>query len=591
MGGPEQRRAWPEVEQRAAEKVDAALDRLAGLDAVEAAPGYDVFRRTLALELDDDLGRVGRLGDGILMGHVSLGLGLDLDRVFVCGLAEGTFPRPGPRRLAPPRCRPSRDRRRAPRCGRLASTPTTPACSPRWPPRATSASSCSRAATSGAPPSACRRGSCSTPSRPSGASGCTPTTSRELARRLVRSGALVRGRHVTGRVPRDRPGVPPPRAARALPRGRARRVHELATDDPALAHGLDCATSRASSRFTRFDGNLRAVAVPSPAAPGVAVSATRLETWARSPHDYLMQQVLGVEIAELPEEVYELSALDRGSLVHETLDEFLREVLARPGGAPAPSVAWTGTDRARLRELAELRFTAATRRRGSPGGACSGTTCAGGSSPTSIASSPRTTPCAGNSGCGRWPPSCGSGSPTPPTAVAIMLSDGRVLRFRGAADRVDRTDDGALWVIDYKTGRATSLDPDDPTAGGTRLQLPVYAHAARAAFGQEDTAVGAAYWFVSTRGEFRWSELELTGSVEARVDEVLRAITDGIEHGVFPCRVDPPDTRPRRWRTFDDPDMLGTRDRYREWERKRGAPEVAAYVALRPRPAPESSAS
>ena len=39
-----------------------------------------------------DLGRVGRLGDGILMGHVALGLGLDLDRVFVCGLAEGLFP-------------------------------------------------------------------------------------------------------------------------------------------------------------------------------------------------------------------------------------------------------------------------------------------------------------------------------------------------------------------------------------------------------------------------------------------------------------------------------------------------------------------
>ncbi|MFI5053419.1 MAG: PD-(D/E)XK nuclease family protein, partial [Acidimicrobiia bacterium] len=85
--------AWPEQEQQAADKVEAALERLAGLDAVEAVPGLEVFRRTLELELDADLGRVGRLGDGILMGHVALGLGLDLDRVFVCGLAEGTFPR------------------------------------------------------------------------------------------------------------------------------------------------------------------------------------------------------------------------------------------------------------------------------------------------------------------------------------------------------------------------------------------------------------------------------------------------------------------------------------------------------------------
>ena len=86
------RGAWPEAEQQAADKVEAALERLAGLDAVEPAPGLDVFRRTLELELDADLGRVGRLGEGILMGHVALGLGLDLDRVFVCGLAEGTFP-------------------------------------------------------------------------------------------------------------------------------------------------------------------------------------------------------------------------------------------------------------------------------------------------------------------------------------------------------------------------------------------------------------------------------------------------------------------------------------------------------------------
>ncbi len=86
------RAAWPEQERQAADKVEAALERLAGLDAVEDTPGLDVFRRTLELELDADLGRVGRLGDGILMGHVGLGLGLDLDRVFVCGLAEGTFP-------------------------------------------------------------------------------------------------------------------------------------------------------------------------------------------------------------------------------------------------------------------------------------------------------------------------------------------------------------------------------------------------------------------------------------------------------------------------------------------------------------------
>jgi hypothetical protein len=170
----------------------------------------------------------------------------------------------------------------------------------------------------------------------------------------------------------------------------------------------------------------------------------------------------------------------------------------------------------------------------------------------------------------------GDGAP----AVDLPLSDGRALRFRGAADRVDVTDAGTLWVLDYKTGRPIGVDEVDPTAAGTMLQLPVYAHAARASFGTPDTPVGAAYWYVSTRGQFRWAELELDPEVDARVDVVLRAIADGIDAGVFPCRVDPPTTWTRRFRSYTDPDARGTRDRYREWLRKRDAPELRSYVAL-----------
>ena len=52
----------------------------------------DVFARTLELELEHDLGRVGRFGDGVLVGSVEMGIGLDLDLVVVLGLAEGSFP-------------------------------------------------------------------------------------------------------------------------------------------------------------------------------------------------------------------------------------------------------------------------------------------------------------------------------------------------------------------------------------------------------------------------------------------------------------------------------------------------------------------
>ena len=69
---------------------------------------------------------------------------------------------------------------------------------------------------------------------------------------------------------------------------------------------------------------------------------------------------------------------------------------------------------------------------------------------------------------------------------------------------------------------------------------------------------------------------------------MLRTIIDGIEHGVFVCSLDPPDSWPRRWRSYADPDMRGTRDRYREWVRKRDAPELASYVALAARDAEEA---
>ena len=95
LGRDGPRQAWAREEQPA-ERVEAALDRLAAIGQVEGPVGLDVFARTLRLVLDADLGRVGRLGEGVLVGPVSMGVGLDLDVVVVLGLAEGTFPGPIP---------------------------------------------------------------------------------------------------------------------------------------------------------------------------------------------------------------------------------------------------------------------------------------------------------------------------------------------------------------------------------------------------------------------------------------------------------------------------------------------------------------
>jgi hypothetical protein len=170
----------------------------------------------------------------------------------------------------------------------------------------------------------------------------------------------------------------------------------------------------------------------------------------------------------------------------------------------------------------------------------------------------------------------------PFTGVEVALPDGRTLRFRGAADRVDRARDGRLVVIDYKTGRPDGyrgLGPDDPLHGGARLQLPLYAYAAREVFGAPGDVVEAHYWFVG-RGEDEWIGYVVDEAVDAELCETLQAIVDGIDCGCFPSRPAPPGPRPWVDCHYCDPDGLGTADRWREWERKQDAPDLAPYLAI-----------
>jgi ATP-dependent helicase/nuclease subunit B len=501
LGEDSTRGSWPEEEQHAAEKVEAALERLAGLDALEDAPTVDVFRRTLELELDADLGRVGRLGDGILMGHVALGLGLDLDRVFVCGLAEGTYPA----RVREDSLLPDTDRRLA--GGALPLRRSRVDDDHR---RLLAALASARDARVLLYPRGDLR----------------RTTERMPSRFLLDTTTALAGRRLYAD---DLEGMradwftPVPSFAAGLARvefpateqehrlrsllahtraGGGVAAHELRDLDPVLARGLDCVLSRASTQFTRFDGNIAGVAVPVPGGPDAPVSPTRLESWARCPFDYLMQHVLRVEVPELPEEVYELSPLERGSRRAET---------------DATTLA------------TELRF-------GLPG--------------------------------------------ADHGAVPIALSDGRVVHLRGAADRVDRTTDGGFLVIDYKSGKPYKSFGQDPIDAGRRLQLPVYAHAARSAYDAPDAPALAAYWFVTTKGEFKWMPLELDDTVASRFDQVVRNVLDGIASGAFPCVVDPPTSFSWPGRTYTDPDARGTRDRWREWSRKWRSPEVRGWMEL-----------
>src|SRR5581483_8235117 len=348
LGGADRRNDWPPAERKGAERVEVALTRLGALDGVEGPVPLAVFTRTLALELEPDLGRVGRFGAGVLVGSVGMGLGLDLDLVAVLGLAEGTFPaRPRDDSLLPD------DERRA-AGGEL---PLRRAGVDRQHRQLRAALAGARRQLLCVPRGDLRRSAERVPSR------FAVALAAEVARGPVSAEALVAGDmagadHVAsfdaGLRRLDLPATDQEHRLRRLLAAAAPSAADLPATaaDPVVAAGAAVVAARRSARFTRFDGNLAGLAVPSPVER--ITSTTRLEKWAGCPLDYLLQHVLGVAPVDNPEEALEITPIDWGNLVHGALERFVVEVLARPAAEqPGPDQRWSPADRARLLELGE----------------------------------------------------------------------------------------------------------------------------------------------------------------------------------------------------------------------------------------------
>ena len=106
----------------------------------------------------------------------------------------------------------------------------------------------------------------------------------------------------------------------------------------AAGRAVRAGRSRNLRRFTEFDGNLSSEIASGSfqLAPSTApVSATSLEAWATCPFRYFLGQVLRLSALESPEETATISALERGILMHDILEEFTRETIDA-GKLPAP---------------------------------------------------------------------------------------------------------------------------------------------------------------------------------------------------------------------------------------------------------------
>jgi ATP-dependent helicase/nuclease subunit B len=606
VGEPGRRSRWPPAEAKAADRVEAAIDRLATLDAVEAAVGLDVFTRTLELELEADLGRVGRFGEGVLVGSVSMGVGLDLDLVIVLGLAEGSFPAP----VRDDSLLPDHERSvsagelplRAERVDRehrellavLAGSRRHLLCVPRGDLRKSTSRVASRWVLAIASELEGRRwwpedllGNDRTwlthsPSFDAGIRHLSfPATEQEHRLRSLQSTLVATGAALAT-APAAATSAVDTASDWATP-GEQRALVDAARDE-ILAAGVAVVEARRSESFTRFDGNLAGLMVPSPV--DQLTSATRIEDWAVCPFSYLMRQIFGLAAVENPEDRLEITPSDRGSLIHEVLELFVGEVLARPAAEqPRPDQSWSDRDGKRLLAIASevcadyeghgltgrpifwrrdrrrimaelrrfLRLDSDHRRRFA------------------------TRPVAAELAFGL------SGADV--EAVDLALPDGRAVRFRGKADRLDIADDGTLHVVDYKTGSSagfTDLSEQEPVLGGRKLQLAVYAAAARQHQGTPDKPVQAEYWFVSTKGDFKRIGYPVTPAVLALVGDTLGTMVEGIERGVFPHHPTDTSTTPTRWVAcpFCDPDGLGVIELRRQWDRKRSDTGLALFANL-----------
>lgn len=572
--GPEHQHSfWPESEQDAFARVVDALTRFSALEELEPSPSAAVFQRALAAELDVSRSRNGRYGHGVMYGPLSAAVGQDLDAVFILGCAEGLLPAA------------RRDDAVLPDRLREKSLDQIDLKRDRIHHQYRELSAALSAAPKGKrtllfPRGDLRSSRNALPSRwlLDTASALAGTKvhatdfealaeSKEVPEvRLVSSYAwALRAELAASEADRDLAEL-----AGHVAEGGLVLEHPLAS---VAGSGLRMQQARSSSDFSEYDGNL--AGQPIPGMDERPASASRWESWATCGFKFFLASVLDLSERDDPESIEDISAMDRGKVVHAILEDFIRAALDE-GWMPEPNKEWDAAARRRLLDIATVRFDE-YERKGRTGRAIHWSVqkndllgvldaflvadqtfrAANGATPTLVElpfGMPGTEP------------------------LSIELDGGRTLQFRGFADRVDTTAAGEVIVSDYKTGGITKYKglKDDPVQAGKTLQLGLYAEAALRETGLKQATSN--YWLLEadakdTRKGYRW-----TPDVRSRFIEVLTTITDGIEGGLFAAT-------PGEWNifrqtnescTYCDFDSLCPRSRGDQAEAKAHAPELVS---------------
>lgn len=572
LGGPRGLLHLPVVEHEAYQSLQAALDRLEHIDDIAPPVTRATFADTLAAELEGAPGRIGRIGSGVHAGPLSFAVGQTFDLVVVLGACEGLLPG------APPSEAILTDADRALADGGLALAAD----------RAAQQRSDLWAVLAGA-----RRALLTIPR------GDLRATAVRYPSRWLRE--LVGDQPIPARrVASFAGGVATAAFPATTAHHRLRALHHATIGGTALAdhplaqqliplrRGVAMCQARAGATITEYDGDLSGLHIEQMLTN--PISPTRLEAWVACPHAWFMKYLLGLDVVEQPEDRLQIDPRDRGSLVHDVLDRFHRQVLA--GTLPRPGASgWGARHLAALlalfdeeadklagrRNVGRAAFWQAERSRQRYELA-----------EWLRADGERIVERGAQVVASEW----GFGS-DPADAPRIALPDGRALLLKGKVDRIDRCADGSLVVTDHKTGGDSAyraIKPADPTAGGTLFQLPAYAAAAIANEGAAPTTPVLAEYGFFAKARFKRIGAQFTAETWEHVAAQLANVLDRIDTGLFVARPQKPQGRlPWVECPYCDPDNLGTAQLWAEHQRKLADPRMALVLPPDPADATDSA--
>ncbi len=284
---------------------------------------------------------------------------------------------------------------------------------------------------------------------------------------------------------------------------------------------------------------------------------------------------------ERPERIDEITARDRGTLMHRILERFIADALA-DDDVPAPGQPWPSERRSHLFDILAQEIKAAETR-GITGGQVKTRLLRRSLHAELLDFLDTDDAFRAEAGSTPFAAEYAFGFADNPALEGLWA--GRRMRLRGTVDRVDLTADGGLVVIDYKGGSKRPFDKleQNPLENGRRLQLPLYARAVAERLGRDGSRTGL-YWLTKAN---ELKRIDLDDGLESELEEAVGAALDGIGEGVFPGVPGEVVGWPRL--SFEnckycDFDRICPTDRQSEWDRVRGDEAIGPVEVLLGRP-------